>query len=131
MIIETRHRLKEWGRWASGGEPGIASMFNALFGFGGKDSSHMPSHIQEIDVIVIRAEPIHRAALVHVYTKGGSLRNKALILGIAVSTLKHRLDAAEWYVNSVLDGVVQTTIESRENAVSAPQRVIGVRYFTP
>ena len=129
MIVETRHRLKEWGKWASGGTPAIASMFNALFGFGGKDPMIMPDHIQEIDVIVLRADLIHRGVLIQVYTKGGSLRNKALIMGIPVSTLKEHLDAAEWYVNTELDAPVQNSIQRSENAVFALQRVTSVRYF--
>lgn len=130
MIVETRHRLKEWGKWASGGEPSLASMFSALFGFGGTDTMEMPAHIQEVDIIVCRAEPVHRGALIQVYTKGGSLRNKALVLGIPTMTLKRRLESAEWYVNSVLDRVVQDSIQRRENAISAPQRVVSVRYFS-
>jgi hypothetical protein len=128
MIVETRHRLREWGKWAMGGESVLTSMFNVLFGFGGTDSTLMPPHIQEIDAIVCQAETVHRSALIHFYTKSGSLRNKALILGIPKSTFKHRVEQAEWYVNSVLDGVVQEPIQRRSNAVFTA-RIRSVRYF--
>lgn len=130
MIVETRYRLKEWGKWASGGEPSLGSMFSAMFGCGATDSGLMPAHIQEIDVIVCCSEPQYRGVLVQVYTRGGSLRNKALVLGIATSTLKWRLERAEYYVNSELDNVVQNSIQRRENAFFALPRVQSVRYFT-
>lgn len=130
MIVETRHRLKEWGTWARGGESVLTSMFNVLFGFGGTDSEIMPAHIREVDIIVCQAEVQHRSALVQFYTKSGSLRNKALILGIATSTLKYRVEQGEWYVNSVLDGVVQNSIQRHENAVFTPPRIQSVRYFS-
>lgn len=130
MIVETRHRLKEWGSWARGGESVLTSMFNVLFGYGGTDSELMPAHIREVDIIVCQAEIHHRSALVQFYTKSGSLRNKALILGIATSTLKYRVEQGEWYVNSVLDGVVQNSIQRRENAVFTPPRIQSVRYFS-
>lgn len=130
MIVETRHRLREWGKWARGGESVLTSMFQVLFGFGGTDSDLMPAHIREIDIIVCQAEPLHRSALVQVYTKGGPFTNKALVLGIPATTLKRRLEAGEWYVNSVLDRVVMNSVQTRSNAVFAPRGILSVRYFT-
>lgn len=107
VIAETRHRLKEWGQWASGGEPSLGSMFRAIFGANRSPIGEIPAHIQEIDVIVCRLEPILRGTLVQVYTKGGSLSGKARILGIARQTLKDRLERGEYAVNSVLDGFTE------------------------
>lgn len=108
MIVETRHRLREWGQWVSGGEPGLSSMFRSLFGVNRSPIGEIPSHIQEIDVIVCRLEMTLRVTLVHVYTKGGSLSSKAQCLGIARQTLKDRLERAEWAVNVVLDGFTES-----------------------
>lgn len=130
MIVETRHRLREWGSWARGGESVLTSMFNVLFGIGGTDSDLMPAHIREIDMIVCQAELQHRGALIQFYTKSGSLRDKALVLGLPTMTLKYRVEQGEWYVNSVLDGVVQNSIQRRENAVFTPLRIQSVRYFS-
>lgn len=130
MIVETRHRLKEWGGWARGGESILTSMFNVLFGVGGTDSDLMPAHIREIDEIVCQAELYHRGALIQFYTKSGSLRDKALVLGVPTATLKYRVEQGEWYVNSVLDGPVQNSIQRHENAVFTPLRIQSVRYFS-
>lgn len=104
MIEQTRDRLKEWGKWAQGGYPSIGSMFRTLFGAKGRESNEMPRHIEEIDRIVCRAETESRVVLVNFYGRGGSLREKAKVLQIDRMTLRRRLDRAEWYVNSVLDG---------------------------
>lgn len=130
MIVETRHRLREWGKWAAGGESRLGSMFRSLFGVGGTDCLEMPKHIQEVDVIVCRAERPHRGVLVQVYTRGGSLRDKALVLGIATMTLKNLLERAEYYVNSELDSPVQNVLQRRDNAYFALPRIQSVRYFT-
>lgn len=130
MIVETRHRLREWGKWAAGGESRLGSMFRSLFGVGGTDSMEMPAHISEVDVIVCRAEPEHRGALVQVYTRGGSLRDKALVLGLPTMTLRYRLERAEYYVNSELDNLVRNVLQSHENAYFALPRIQSVRYFT-
>lgn len=130
MIVETRHRLREWGKWAAGGESRLGSMFRSLFGVGGTESMEMPEHIQEVDIIVCRADHEHRGALVQVYTRGGSLRDKALVLGLATSTLAYRLERAEYYVNSELDSLVQNVLQSRENAIFTLPRIQSVRYFT-
>jgi hypothetical protein len=103
MIDNTRARLKEWGKWASGGYPIIGSMFRSLFGRGGP-SGEMPKHIQEVDVVICRAEAQDRCVLIAYYCQGGSFRQKALALEIDRTTLKRRLDRAEWYVNAALDG---------------------------
>ena len=108
MINDTRRRLKEWGQWASGGEPSLGSMFRALFGSNSSNGGEMPPHVHEVDAIVCRLEPILRGALIQVYTRGGSFSSKALILGIARQTLKDRVDRAEWEVNEVLDGYVES-----------------------
>ena len=104
MMVETRYRLKEWGAWARGGYPSVGSMFQAIFGSPGDGLGDMPKHIQEVDVIVCRAEPESRVVLINVYGMGGSFREKALALGIDRRTLKRRLERAEWYVNTTLDG---------------------------
>jgi hypothetical protein len=108
VISETRHRLKEWGQWASGGEPSLGSMFKAIFGSNKSPIGEIPAHIQEIDVIVCRLEPILRSALIQVYTKGGRLSVKARILGIPRQTLKDRLERAEYEVNAILDGTAES-----------------------
>ena len=118
MMIETRHRLKEWGQWARGGFPSIGSMFRALFGSRGDGLGEMPQHIQEIDIIVCRAEAEDRIVLIKVYGMGGSFREKALALGVDRRTLKRRLDRAEWYVNCVLDGYAPANVKVGQNAVS-------------
>jgi DNA-directed RNA polymerase specialized sigma24 family protein len=84
-------------------------MFGALFG-PGSSSCFMPAHIQEIDGIVCRSGPEYRGVLVQFYTRGGTIREKAFVLGIPKSTLKSRLDRAEWYVNTELDGVGQDAL---------------------
>lgn len=108
MITETRHRLREWGQWASGGEPSLGSMFRAIFGVNRSPIGEIPAHIQEIDIIVCRLDSPMRAALIHVYTKNGRLSEKARMLGIPRQTLKDRLERAEWAVNVVLDGFTES-----------------------
>lgn len=85
-------------------------MFRAIFGVNRSPIGEIPAHIQEIDVIVCRLEPILRGTLVQVYTKGGNLSGKARILGIARQTLKDRLERAEYAVNAVLDGFVEAIV---------------------
>ena len=79
-----------------------------MFGRGAQILGETPAHIREIDLIVCRAEVIHRATLIQFYTRTGSLREKALFLGIPKSTLKDRIERAEWYVNSELECSLQT-----------------------
>lgn len=129
MIVETRHRLREWGKWASGSESRLGSMFRTLFGSGGTDSSLMPAHIQEIDVIVCRAIIAERSVLCQVYTRGGSLSDKALVLGIPRSTLVYRLRSAEWYVNSELDALSEMSYKGTRMRFQAPKGILAVRYF--
>ena len=112
MMIETRHRLKEWGQWARGGFPIVSSMFHGLFGSKGADPGDMPKHIQEIDHIVCVADKEIRIILVSVYGMGGSFREKALTLGVDRMTLKRRLERAEWHVNAVLDGFEPAAVHS-------------------
>jgi hypothetical protein len=105
MISETRGRLKEWGKWASGGEPGLSSMFRAMFGRGGAIAGEMPVHIQEIDHIVCTARPELRIVLIKVYAAGGTMSDKAIELGLNRITLKRRCERAEYYVHSRLDAL--------------------------
>ena len=112
MIEMTRDRLKEWGRWAGGGYPIVGSMFRSMFGSGHHSGGEMPVAVQEIDIIVCRAEAKDRSVLIAFYGQGGSFRQKALAIGVDRRTLKNRLDRAEWYVNSALDGFVPTIVES-------------------
>lgn len=120
MIVETRRRLQEWGKWASGGYPSLGSMFRSLFGRGGHDGE-MPAHIQEVDIIICRADPIDRAILIKFYVNApkGSMRERARAMRMDRRTLKRKLDRAEWYVNSVLDAYVPNNVGFQQNAVFA------------
>jgi hypothetical protein len=104
LIEQTRDRLKEWGRWASGGVPTVGSMFRALYGRGGEPHDEMPLPVQEIDLIVCRAQPRDRSTLIGFYSRSGTLSDKAREMAIPRGTLRRRLERAEWYVNSCLDG---------------------------
>lgn len=106
MIVDTRRRLKEWGQWASGGEPSLGSMFKIWLGSNVSKEGEMPPHIQEVDLIVCRAEPKDRGVIIQFYTRGGTLSDKARVIGIARQTFKDRLERAEYYVNSCLDGII-------------------------
>ena len=107
MISDTRRRLKEWGAWARGGEPTVSSMWNSMFGRGAQVLGETPLYIREVDLIVCRAEVIHRAVLIQFYTRSGGIRDKALFLGIPTMTFHDRVRQAEWYVNSELECSLQ------------------------
>jgi hypothetical protein len=118
-------------------------MFRAMFGSGGTDSDIMPPEIQEIDVIVCRAETKLRAVLIQVYTRDGTMVDKSLVLGITIGKLKYRLNKAEWHVNGELDApaiqvrypelkfdnCAANPYTSSQDAFFAPQRIVSVRYF--
>lgn len=115
MISETRRRLKEWGKWACGGEPVLSSMFRAMFGRGPAIMGEMPSHIQEIDHIVCTARPELRSVLIKVYAGGGTMHDKACELGLDRITLKRRCERAEYYVHSRLDALPLKSAISAQN----------------
>ena len=123
LIIDTRRRLKEWGTWCSGGEPTLGSMFRIMFGSNRSQVGEIPKYIQEIDVIVCRLEVILRSALIQVYTRGGHLSEKARVLGIPRQTLKDRLERAEYEVNAILDGVVES-LQPVKNVPYVPQNAV-------
>ena len=116
MISHTRHRLKEWGAWARGGEPTLSSMFRAMFGRGGRPNDQMPAHIQQIDHIVCISPPDIRIVLIKFYGTSGSYADKAFILGVDVRTLKRRIDRADYFVHSQLDGIPQKSAYSAQHA---------------
>lgn len=111
MIVETRHRLREWGKWACGGEPSLGSMFRSLFGRGGFDSAEMPAHIQEIDHIICTTPKEMKILLIKAYTTGGTIGDKAIRCGLDRHRFRRLLDRAEWYVNSRLDGLVAEDLQ--------------------
>jgi hypothetical protein len=115
MISETRRRLKEWGKWACGGEPGLSSMFRAMFGRGAAIAGEMPPQIQEIDHIVCTARPELRIVLIKVYSSGGTMSDKAIELGLDRITLKRRTERAEYYVHSRLDALPLKSAISEQN----------------
>ena len=127
MISETRRRLKEWGLWACGGEPSLSSMFKAMNGRGAQDLRELPPHIQEIDHIVCTCPPDIRAILIKFYTSSGSYLDKAQAMGLDKRTFKRRLDRADYYVNSRLDGFSQEPYKTHQNAPTrrqAPRELI-------
>lgn len=103
MICETRRRLKEWGRWACGGEPSLSSMFKSMLGRGGGDFRETPAHIEEVDLIVRKGPANVRAILIKFYTQNGTFVDKALSLGLSRHSLRKRIEHAEYYVNQCLD----------------------------
>jgi hypothetical protein len=105
LISETRRRLKEWGKWAAGGEPSMSSMFKAMFGRGAQDLREMPEHIQEVDHIVCISPGDVRVILIKFYSSGGTYAEKAISLGIETRDFKRRIDRADYYVHSLLDGI--------------------------
>ena len=121
MISETRRRLKEWGLWACGGEPSLSSMFKAMNGRGAQDLREMPPHIQEVDHIICTCPPDIRAILIKFYTSGGSYYDKAVALGLDKRTFKRRLDRADYYVHSRLDGIPQDSYIAYQNVTTRRQ----------
>jgi hypothetical protein len=113
MIADTRRRLTEWGNWSRGGIPSLSSMFRAITGRGGSNNVPMPAHIQEIDIVVCRAEPQTRIILIKYYTGHGSQRERAQSLGLSRTTLMRRLEHAEWYVNSEIDNNGPQPVDSK------------------
>jgi len=79
-------------------------MFKSMFGRGAQDLREMPPHIQEIDHIVCIASPEVRAMLIKFYSSAGSYQEKADALGLDRRNFRRRLDRADYYVNSILDG---------------------------
>lgn len=99
-------------------------MFRAIFGSNNSKTGEIPTHIQEIDVIVCRLGIILRAVLIQVYTRGGRLSEKARVLGVPRQTLKDRLERAEYEVNAILDGIVESSVQPVKNMPYRPQDAV-------
>jgi hypothetical protein len=82
-------------------------MFKAMFGRGAQRAEYMPPHIEEIDHIICTTPKDMKIILIKFYTTGGTVQDKAIVLGMDRHTLRRRLDRSEWYVNSRLDGFVE------------------------
>ena len=105
ILTYTRWRLKEWGRWSrheNSGWPSISPMFRLFSGGRGHDQEP-PKDVMEIDGIVRRADTHDKMVLIVVYCQSGSMRERALRIGVDRRTLGRHLENAEWYVHAALD----------------------------
>ncbi len=120
MISHTRERLKEWGNWGRGGFPTIPQMFRSIFGQrGANHGADMSPDVAEIDGIVCRAERHHRAILIKVYCNRDKPAEIARAVGCHRSTIKRRLEAAEYYVNAELDRPQRDMVDLGQHGLRA------------
>jgi hypothetical protein len=104
-------------------------MFKAIFGGrGGYNSAEMPQHIQEIDHIVCTSPRDIRIILIKFYGSTGTFQDKAIALGLNRLELRRRVERADYYANSRLDGFTEQVVDlcQRENSRSnLPDSVSG------
>lgn len=97
-------------------------MFKSMWGRGAQDLREMPPHIQEIDHIVCIAPRDIRAMLIKFYCTQGSYKDKAQAMGLDRRNFRRRLDRADYFVNSILDGHTEKVYISPQNAPSRRNR---------
>jgi hypothetical protein len=91
-------------------------MFKSMFGRGAQDLREMPTHIQEIDHIVCIAPKDIRVMLIKFYCTTGSYHDKAVSLGLDRRNFRRRLDRADYFVNSIIDGHTEKVYITDQNA---------------
>ena len=104
---ETGRRLVFWGRWAAGGTGLGYPCMSALMRIkaGGKSTAIAEANPDLIrtDQIIANAELRHRRVLVRQYCVQGSIREKALRMGLPKSTYWDLVEEAAWWVHTEYD----------------------------
>lgn len=113
-IAYTRYKLGLWGKYhrvAMPAYPTATPYLNQRTAKGHEPEP--PQDIQQIDAIILRADPEDKYILIVGYTQYGTIREKAARLQLAKSTFYRKLEQAEWFVHSELDIAGQQTVYTR------------------
>lgn len=106
MRLYTEFRLRQWGKYARGGLPSLPTiniLEKARIGPGGHpDTAPMPPAVEEIDLLVRKAEPKHKQVLIVFYAQSGYLIEKARRLEMDRWKFKRILGNAQSYIESNL-----------------------------